>query len=183
MIELIGLSGYARSGKDTIADALVVTHGYTKTSFADPMREALLRLNPTIDMDGYRLPLRDAVRLAGWDALKSMSGELRPLLQRMGTDVGRDMLGQDIWVEYAMSRLAPGQRTIFADVRFPNEADAIKLHGGQVWRVERPGVEPANDHISEHALDDYDFDQVIVNDVTLANLFIKVGYLAQGGAA
>jgi dephospho-CoA kinase len=43
---IIGISGYARSGKDTVANYLVEHHEFTRMAFADAMREALLRLNP-----------------------------------------------------------------------------------------------------------------------------------------
>jgi dephospho-CoA kinase len=46
---IIGLSGYARSGKDTVAELLCLNYGFRRISFADPMREAILILNPKID--------------------------------------------------------------------------------------------------------------------------------------
>ena len=61
-------------------------------------------------------------------------------------------------------------RLAISDVRFPNEADAIRAFGGLVVRVERPGVGPINGHESEIALDGYDFDLVVVNDGTLDEL-------------
>jgi hypothetical protein len=168
---IIGLSGYARSGKDTVAETLA-GHGFKRVAFADPMREALLTLNPSIDLDGYRVSLQQAVAAVGWEGLKDLSEELRPLLQRFGTEVCRHMFGQDIWVRTAMARI--DGPTVFTDVRFENEADAVRNAGGQVWRIERPGTEPANTHVSERALDGYDFDLVIVNDGTLAELKKKV---------
>lgn len=164
---IIGLAGYARSGKDTIAD-LLAEHGYRKQAFADPMREALYTLNPNVDVNGYRMTLQQAVNGLGWEGLKDLSDELRPLLQRFGTDVCRHLFGQDIWVKTAMARVAGD--TVFADVRFPNEADAIREAGGVLLRVVRPGVAPANAHASERALDDYLFDATIHNDGTLAEL-------------
>lgn len=171
---LIGLSGYARSGKDTVADFLCRMHAFDKMAFADPMREALLKLNPNIDMEGYRVTLEQAVDAVGWEGLKPLSTELRPLLQRFGTEVCRHMFGQDIWVKTTMMRIPFGRKVVLADVRFENEADAIRKAGGVVWRIERPGIDPANNHASEHALDHYDFDLVIVNDGTLNDLKAKV---------
>ena len=173
-LQLIGLSGYARSGKDTVADFLAKMHAFDKMAFADPMREALLRLNPNIDCDGYRVTLKQGVDAVGWEGLKPLSTELRPLLQRFGTEVCRYMFGEDIWVTTAMARIKPGQRVVFADVRFPNEADAIREAGGQVWRIERPGIDPVNAHHSERALDDYEFDLTIWNNSTLNELKEKV---------
>lgn len=170
-IQLIGLSGYARSGKDTIADLFAQRHAFTKQSFADPMREALYALNPNIDVDGYRVGLKDAVDGMGWETVKALSTEYRPLMQRFGTEVGRTLWGQDFWVEQAMGKVVP--RTIFADVRFKNEADAIKDAGGVVWRIERPGTPPTNGHESEVSLDGYEFDAVLLNDSSLTALYAK----------
>lgn len=175
MTRLIGLSGYARSGKDTIADLLAQRHGYTKVSFADPMREALYHLNPNIDFDGYRVNLREIVDAEGWEELKAHSEEYRPLLQRFGTEVGRTLWGQSFWVDQALSKVAGP--TIFADVRFANEADAIRNAGGVVWRITRPGVAATNGHASEVSLDGYQFDAELINDASLTDLYAKVEVL------
>lgn len=172
-VEAIGLSGWARAGKDSVADVLVESFGYTKVSFADPMREALLRLNPNITYGDMRnVPLTSAVRgSSNWDNVKEFSPDIRPLMQRLGTEVGREMFGENFWVDLAIDRIPDGSKVVFADVRFPNEAEAVKNLGGQVWRVTRDGVEPANDHISEHALNDYSgFDQLVSNNGPLSDL-------------
>jgi hypothetical protein len=161
-VTLLGLSGYARSGKDTAADYLVENYGYTKMSFADPMKQALLTLDPNIDFGEGRAHLSQAITV-GWDELKKNSSEIRPLLQRMGTEIGRAMWGEDFWVNAAINSIPDGSKVIFADVRFPNEAKAITDLGGQVWRIERDGVGPANSHVSETALDTYKFETVIQN--------------------
>lgn len=176
-VQAIGLSGWARSGKDTVADFLVKNKGYSKVSFADPMREALLRLSPDITYGDMRgVPLNSVIREASdWELVKEFSPQIRPLMQRLGTEVGREMFGQNFWVDLAIDRIPDGSKVVFADVRFPNEAQAVKNLGGQVWRIMREGVLPANDHISEHALNDYhDFDELILNDGSLADLEAKV---------
>jgi len=174
-VRILGLSGWARSGKDSVAQYLVDKAEYVKMSFAQPMKDALVTLDPSIDVHGQRMSLRTAVRMMGWDYLKSASTEIRPLLQRFGTEVGREMFGEDFWVEYAMKHIPDGSKVVFADVRFPNEANFIRKLGGQIWRVERDGYGPANDHASEHALNKYDFDQRIYNDRDLDYLWEKVG--------
>jgi hypothetical protein len=153
---------------------LVDKHGYTKMSFADPMREALYRLNPEIDVDSYSMNLATAVDLMGWETLKEVSPNIRGLMQRMGTEVGREMFGENFWVDTALNSVEDGSKIVFADVRFPNEADAIKTLGGEVWRISREGVGPANDHISETALDSYFFSLYIVNDGTIENTYACV---------
>lgn len=160
---ILGIGGWARAGKDTIADHLVANYGFTKLSFADPMREALLKLNPSINVGGNYVSLSQAVSISGWENLKHLSDDVRPLMQRLGTEVGRNMFGQNIWVDLAMKEAKKYDRVVFADCRFQNEANAIKDNGGFNWRVTRPGFEAANDHISEHDLDEYKFDIYLTN--------------------
>lgn len=168
---IIGLSGFARAGKDTVADYLVAKHGFVKLSFATPMREALYNLNPFITVaDMTRVPLATAVDGLGWENLKADSPDIRPLMQRLGTEVGRKMFGEDFWVNLAVKEAAKYEKIVFADARFKNEADAIRNGDGYIWRINRPGFEAANDHISEHDLDDYTFDTVINNNLDLESL-------------
>jgi hypothetical protein len=172
---IIGLSGYARSGKDTIADYLVEHHGFVKLSFATPMREALYKLNPEItDLSGLVYGFRQAVDLFGWEEMKTYFPGYRGLMQRMGTEVGRNMFGENFWVEQALKQVERGQDVVFADTRFKNEALAIDELFGEVWRIERPGVNAANDHISEHDLDDYKFDHRIMNYGPIEDLYKTV---------
>lgn len=170
-VTAIGLSGYARAGKDSVGQIILnLGRGWERMSFADPMREALYRLNPTITAGGVETTLAGAVNVFGWERLKSASAQVRPLMQRLGTEVGREMFGKNFWVDYALDNLPDGAMVVFTDVRFPNEADAIKALGGEVWRVNRQGFGAANAHESETAMDDYEFDYVIDNDSTLENL-------------
>lgn len=178
---MIGLSGYARSGKDTVADYLVQKHGFVKMAFADPMREALYRLDPFITVGGVSgIALSHAVKHFGWEGLKDLSPDVRPLLQRLGTEVGREMFGEDFWVDYAIGQSWKHERVVFSDVRFQNEAYAIQKNWGYNWRINRPGVEAANGHASEHDLDGYEmWDAVIDNESTLTQLRRKVDVLIE----
>ena len=178
-IEALGISGWARSGKDTVADYMVEREGYIKVSFAQPIKDAIMNLDPIISFEGVTAHVRQFSDLS-WDDLKDLSPDIRPLLQRMGTEVGRDMFGQDFWVEAAIARIPDGSKVVFSDVRYPNEAMAIKSLGGEVWRVERNGVGPANDHASEHALNDFEFDKTIRNDSTLEALYLQVDSIRRG---
>ena len=169
---IIGLSGYARSGKDTIADYLVENHGFVKLSFATPMRESLYRLNPDIrDMTGLVYGFQQAVNLFGWEDMKTYFPAYRGLMQRMGTEVGREMFGDDFWVEQGLKQVTPGANVVFSDVRYRNEALAIQKSSGELWRIERPGVKAANDHTSENDLDDYKFDHSIMNYGPVEDLY------------
>lgn len=177
---IIGLSGYAQVGKDTVANYLVENYGYRRVAFADPIREALYRLNPKIDIADMRgVYLASAVDGLGWENIKVDSQDARLLLQRMGTEVGRQLFGEDFWVDRALHGVSKFDKVVLTDVRFPNEYRAIKSREGIVWRVEKTGVSAVNNHASETALDQQAFDGIIVNNSTKDDLYATLDYLMQ----
>jgi hypothetical protein len=173
---IIGLSGYAQSGKDSTAELLCLNYGYTRKSFAQPMRDAIYTLNPIVFNLNSRVA--DLVDEYGWDVAKA-NPEVRRLLQVFGTEVGRKMLGDDVWIKIALSGIKSEDRVVISDVRFPNEADAIKKLGGIVWRINRRNHSAVNGHASEHAMDNYMFNHVIYNDGTLDDLSDEVFMLSR----
>lgn len=164
-MNIIGLSGYARSGKDTVANILVEKYGYKRIAFADPIRDLLYDVDPFVDRN---ISLRSLVDEYGWDVAKSYP-EVRRLMQDLGLSARR-LFGESFWLHQAMKSFATSDKVVVADVRFVNEADTLRQNGGQVWRVERPGTEAVNGHISEHALANYNFDNVITNSGSLEDL-------------
>lgn len=180
---IVGISGYARAGKDTIGEILVRKHGFERRAFADKLREAALALDPIVTDFGTSLPRRlsHVVEKYGWEDAKSIE-EVRRTLQRMGTEVGRDTLDPDVWVT-ALQRTLELDRWggiqkhyVITDVRFENEARWVCRMKGVMVRVERPGVGPANDHISETGLDDFEFGATINNSGSIEDLEHKVAY-------
>ncbi len=181
---LIGLAGYARSGKDTVAAYLVEHHSFTRFAFADTLRDVLYALNPWVAGPGHGRAHHDApwlwtvqelVDAIGWDKAKEFDPDdpasVRSYLQRLGTEAGRKVLGENIWVDTTMEKVeASGKLAVITDVRFPNEFDAVVDAGGEVWWVERPGTKPVNAHVSETALDHLQFDRVVGNDGSLLDL-------------
>ena len=172
---IIGLSGYARSGKDSTAELLCLNYGYTRLSFADPIRHALMVLNPKLDSITR---LAEYVDDYGWDMAKQ-NPEVRRLMQVFGTEVGRTMFGEDVWVKLALRDLSPNSKVVISDVRYPNEARAIKSLGGSLWRINRHNHSAVNGHKSEHAMDNFTFNHVIYNDGTLDDLSDEVFMLAK----
>jgi len=118
---------------------------------------------------------------------------VREFLQKLGTDGLRSGLHQQVWVNalfagyvfsiirYEVPTRAAGFRDehvypkwIITDVRFPNEAIAVKNRRGIMIRINRPGLEESN-HPSETALDSYsDFDHIIENNGSMEDLEQKV---------
>lgn len=179
MTSLLGFSGYARSGKDTAVEQLG-TLGYHRIAFADKLREVLYALNPIVETDsgdGHRL-LGEVIDKFGWNGYKEspFGPEIRRLLQRLGTEAGRQALWDSIWVDAALRVVDnnPLMQYAISDCRFPNEADAVRSRGGKMIRITRPGVGPANSHASETGLDDYPFDVFIDNDGTPEDLRDKI---------
>lgn len=177
---LIGMIGRRRSGKDSFASTLVDELGYDRVAFADPLREAALALNPLVGpaplpgdlTSGYRR-LAEVVETLGWERAKDTVPEVRVVLQRLGTNAVR-ALDDTFWVRAAVARIeASSAPVVVTDCRFPNEAEAVRLAGGYLVRVVRPGATTADDvdlHASETALDDYPEDFYVDNSGTLADL-------------
>jgi hypothetical protein len=165
---IIGLSGYARSGKDEVAKILVEDYGYQRVAFADKIRDFLYETNPQVG--GNRL--QHLVDTYSWDVAKSQP-EVRHLLQSIGVGA-RKIFGDLFWVNQALNFSHPLDHIVnnyvVTDVRFVNEADKIKSMDGQLWRIKRPGIEPINNHISERDLDGYPVDKILKNEGTLEDL-------------
>lgn len=170
---LIGLGGFASSGKDEVARILVREHGFKRVAFATPLREMLYALNPIIEEWDHKIPVRvqDLVDGLGWDMAKREYPEIRELLQRLGTEAGRNVLGQEVWVNLGLKTALEGAvSTVFSDCRFPNEAEAVLAAGGVVWNIVRPGVGPVNKHASDRGLPPDLVTRAVMNDGTLADL-------------
>lgn len=67
------------------------------------------------------------------------------------------------WLDYVLKADHGAELVVIPDVRFPNEADAIRAAGGLLIRVVRPGVKPL-DTESDQALLGFDgWDRTIEN--------------------
>ena len=168
---VLGVSGYAGSGKDAVAEVLVSRHGFERAAFADALKELAYKADPMVSPDGRRLS--GVVDEIGWDLAKTELPEVRKTLQRFGT-AAREVLGEDVWVDALFRRHRETRCLVVSDVRLPNEMEAVRARGGRVVRVVRPGVGPVNGHISETALDHAELDAVIDNDGSLTDLTCKV---------
>lgn len=186
-MQIIGLSGFARSGKDEAAKVLVEEFGYTRVAFADKLREVLYELNPIVNVYGYNdingligtgvVYLQEVINKYGWDGYKETvyGDEIRRLLQRLGTEAGRKTLWDTIWIDAAFAGHPDDAKLVVSDARFYNEFDAIRARGGWILRIERDGVGPANDHASEMEAVDYShFTAVVHNNGTLEEYREKI---------
>lgn len=182
-MEIIGLSGFARVGKDEVAQILVNDYGFKRVAFADKLRDVLYQLNPMVGFDRHAsLYVQDVIDHYGWNGYKETEygPEIRRLLQRLGTEAGRQTLWDSIWIDAAFNNV-DSDKVVVTDARFFNEFDAVRDRGGSIWRIERPGVGPLNSHASEMEAIDYpNFEVVLQNDGTLEDLQRKVGLYYEG---
>lgn len=163
---IIGIAGYAQSGKDTFAQVLVENFNFERVAFADLLKQSLYILNPIVDpIVGFRVT--DFVDGYGWEYAKTEVPEVRRLLQRLGTEVGRETLGPDIWLDAVFANMVPNGNYCISDMRFHNEAHRVVSVGGVTVRINRDGIGPANGHWGEVALDDWKFDHVVENNSDL----------------
>ena len=186
---VIGLAGVARVGKNTIAQEFVDNAGFEQAGFADSLKNMLYALNPRLpdpnweevgDSFGHdgTVKVRDYVDKFGWEGAKS-NPAIRQSLQILGTEAGRDVLGENIWIQTLFTK-PHSARLVISDVRYFNEASAIKERGGYVIRINRPGIAATNSHISEKL--DFESDYEIMNDRTPKETYISiVDYLSSQG--
>lgn len=158
MSYVIGISGYATVGKTTLARALLsrLSEAACLLPFASPLKDMLITLGVppnNIYGDAKAEPL---------DLLCGRSG--REAMQSLGTDWGRNCIGNDLWVNAwcskAVELVSNDTIVITDDVRFYNEAQAVSRLGGINLRVVDTRIK-AGSHPSETALDNYAFDKYV----------------------
>jgi hypothetical protein len=150
---IIGIAGRAGAGKNTVAEMIP---GASVVGFADPLYEGLAAmLGVPEDM------LRS--RRNKEAPLKWLGKSPRELMQTLGTEWGRGMVAQDLWLRIAKQRIETyGGTIVFSDVRFDNEAEWIRNQGGEVWLVMRDN-ETHHTHSSEAGISPHLIDRVIDN--------------------
>lgn len=167
---LIGLTGYAGSGKDTVREILEHRHEIDGLAFADPIRDMLTALFDTCGVDTDWMTDRERKE----KPIPEIGASYRTLAQQLGTEWGR-AIDPDLWLKIAAAKIAMYRKydskgVVISDVRFPNEAAWIKAQGGVIWRIIRPGVEPVRAHASEDMIASLPYDYVIDNRSTIDNL-------------
>jgi hypothetical protein len=170
---IIGLYSPApQSGKTAVANMLA-QEGFRALSFASPLKRMACEFLVNL---GYGET--ESTKLVWVDksfVVPEVGCSVRRILQTLGTEWGREQITDDVWVRCWEAQASRHDRVIADDVRFLNEAQAVKAKGGQMWKVVRPSSTHDGRHISEGGLDDWDrFDAVIQNDGSLSDLRAKV---------
>lgn len=142
---IIGIVGLIGSGKGTVGDILVQDYGFKTESFAKPLKDAAAIIFnwPRHLLEGDTKESREWREKVDpwWTAQLGWDVTPRLVLQKMGTEAGRNVFGKPLWTSALISRLEQGKNYVITDVRFTNEIAALKSVGGHVFRVKR-GPEP-----------------------------------------
>lgn len=193
---IIGITGKAQSGKDTacrivqlintvdydcaclegegekyildnVDNILPITCMWEKHAFADKLKECA-----SIILGVPRFMFESGKFKESFTSLPLSNKEGEPMtnrefLQYFGTEVGRS-IDKNLWIKALMYSYGRDKEShwIIPDVRFPNEADAIRNAGGVLWKIEREGSGAGN-HISEKLIDDIMVDIIIENNLDM----------------
>ena len=194
---IVGLTGAAGSGKDTVADILVQYRGFQRLAFADALYDevrtafdvpiGLLRNRETKETPTAMLTLwrcsdkdfcktvEDILAARGATQIDREWLSPRQILQWWGTEYRRAQR-QDYWTSRiaAMIGEQPDRRFVITDVRFQDEADVVRDAGGIIALVVRPGIAPVSTHATESFWRNCDPDWKIDNAGSLDDLRITV---------
>ena len=168
-IFLIGLAGYAGTGKDTVR-SILQDLGYTGFAFADPIRGMLRELLTSSGIDDRFIDDRAFKETP----IHELGVSYRQMAQTLGTEWGRN-LAPDFWLRIAQAYMDEqidlgGTHFTVSDVRFANEAQWIRDNGGVIWRIERPQAMPVRAHVSEAEIYHFKADTVIDNTGSVGDL-------------
>lgn len=149
-MKLIGITGKAGAGKDTLANLI-----YAKAQGSRPYIYSLAT------------PIKQMVSLmlgcpySQWEdrAWKEGPCELlggrspRNAAQTLGTEWGRHTFGEWVWLDIATKRIKEwgADVTVVPDIRFHNEAVWLKELGGTLIHVVRPEFEGLTAEAAQHS--------------------------------
>lgn len=140
---IIGLVGYANSGKTSIAKSFSVGRIDTNIiNFSQSLYDMMKVLGIKQEEIDDKIKREQPHHLLGGKTVISA-------LISLGTCWGRDLIHKNIWVNVAVNKVKNNKINIFENVRFMNEAEAVKNLGGHLIYIERPNLEVNLDRASE----------------------------------
>lgn len=168
-MKLIGLTGSIGSGKSTVASYLV-KKGYVEETFSSPLKKIAVDFG--FEENEVYGTQEDKMRI---NKTWGVSG--REFLQKFGTEVCRNTLPEfipsmeDVWIKLMESKIKSKiKNTVVSDVRFRNEYELIKKHGGVIIHISRDAcLQSVSSHASEKEVLPHDY--VINNNGTLEELY------------
>ena len=148
---IIGLAGYAQTGKDTAAKALF-SMSFTRFAFADILKD---EVNDMLYAVGIADDTHNEEQKKFWRDFLVFWGRKRRQIQA------------DYWITQLEKEIRLNNHrckdVVITDVRYLNEVNWILESGGQIIRLHRPGFNAANE---EERLSFMVIDQAILHSVT-----------------
>jgi hypothetical protein len=167
----LGLTGPARSGKDTFG-AFLIEAGFRRVAFGDTLKDIAEDMNPLLEhaVDGM-LTVSEynhlLVKHGGREGIKDAVPESRQYLVDLGNSLRQRIPGVEIAATFGSA--AASELVVNTNVYHPEEIDAIRaMDGGFVIRVVRPGWKPANP--DEARTVKHPVDLTVVNDGSMDDL-------------
>jgi hypothetical protein len=180
---VLGLSGYARVGKDTAKETIVqvaASRGLrVKTlAMAEALRNLVSFVNPfVVESNDY---YNNLVEKYGYEEAKGKPG-VRDVLVKFGAGV-RETIGGNTWLDAVSNSILRLQDDydlfVISDVRYPNEAKMVQSMNGKVILISRMGIEAANPHEKE-TVSSIVPDEFIFNDDSLEAFMETTAQLAK----
>lgn len=176
---LIGIAGKMGSGKDFITTTYIIPY------IENILKEKILQF---CFADQIKVNVMTKNNINYHDLYISKSESTRKLLQIEGTENGRNIFSENIWINYLTNWVDVFKNRginnfIITDVRFKNEFEFIKNNGGIIIKINAPNrnhqrlykesngdtliYNKLKNHISECDLDDISnslYDYVFEND-------------------
>jgi len=168
---IIGFGYKARSGKDTAAGYLRDHFGFTPVAFADSLKRACAEIFGLSQEQLYG-DQKEAEDPYWRDTPRN-------ILQKVGTECLRRGYDENVWIHSLGRKVKrePDRNWVITDVRFPNEANAVKDWGGKVVQVSRPSAPgiATNLHASEVSMIEYEgWDYTLLNSSDLPALYANL---------
>lgn len=168
---IIGLCGAAGSGKNAVAGILSILYGFKSLALADPLYDAVAAITGLTVKELQDRRLKE-------QPIDWIGKSPRQLLQSLGTEWGRGLVSESLWVDHLFRRLdgltAAGVDAVVTDVRFDNEARLLReRYNARIWQVIRPSgtvAGAAMQHASEAGISPELIDVTIGNSCGLAYL-------------
>ena len=192
----VGICGFIGSGKDAIGDILCEEKGYVRMSFATAVKEIGSAMfnwplhmlsGATEESRIWREQVDDE-----WSEILGYQITPRMALQKIGTEAGRNVFGENIFVGKVLKTIKdkyPDKKIVITDCRFENEINTIRKYGFKIIHVKRPSTmkpwfneykngvdvnEIDNLHPSEYKWIRSEFDFEINNDGTKEELKTQI---------
>lgn len=183
MKKIIAICGEKRSGKDVLANHIVNKYGYTRLSFAEPLKELVKLIfnfsdeqvglidgdndeKDTID-EKWGISPRKALQFIGTEVLQHKIQELIP------------NIGRDYFANILLSKIEDDKTYVISDLRFIHEYEKIKHLDIDIIKVIRPSLTTDEEdgqnkeHLSEIENQYIPCNKEIINDGTLEDYINK----------